>query len=253
MASNQSVRHFEFCDEASADLRTHSLIESDEIAWCAISRQQDAPTGVENVFNRIEEFELSLGAPTEQLNVFDNQESDRAAISSFPILGATLTHGGDKLTGKLLRRRVDHAGRLAALSMGRIRIRVGAVAAASVAVPGGIREREGFFELPPMATRLSGRRSSEMSLPHARSPAEIELVQAPLSASCQGEGSLAGERIARAHHEALEAEGQLRLVGAWVGFSSGMSFDGRIAQCARASPLRAATRWSTTFTVAYGL
>jgi len=59
-----------------------------------------------------------------------------------------------------------------------------------------------------------------MGLAHAGVTAEIELFEAALPLTSQCECGLARERIAWPDHEALEAEGQLRLpvVGVESGF-----------------------------------
>ena len=112
----------------------------------------------------MKEFELGLGASTEELDILDDEHPNRSAIAALPILRVAQSHRRDELTRKLFRRRIDDSGGGLAWSAGRESLGVLSV-------------------MLPVAARFSGGRPREMGLAHAGLSAEVELVEAALASA----------------------------------------------------------------------
>ena len=204
VAPHECVGPFEFGNETATDLVAHSIVEPHEVSRCSVAGQQDASTRIEYVLNGMKEFELGLGAPAEELDIFDDEHPDRTAIAPLPIFGVSQSHRRHELTRKLLRRRVHDSRRL--LARGTRCKCLCLVWVLSV-----------VLSVPP---RFSRGRAREMGLAHARIATEIELVEAALSPSSKRQGCFAGEGVAGSDNKALEAERQLLLAGSVLGIES---------------------------------
>ena len=192
VAPDDRIGHFEFGDEAAADLVTHPFVETAEVTGRAVAGEKDASASIENVLDGVEELELGLCASTEELDILDDEQPDWTAVPALPFLRVAQSHGRDEFTRELFGRGVDDLG--------------GSIA--SNVEP----------EVSTMSLRFSGGRPREMGFTHARFTAEIELIETALALPRQCESCLSGERVTRADDEAFEAEGQLGLGGSAFGF-----------------------------------
>ena len=110
VSAHDRVGPLELRDEAPGQLGPHPLGEARELPRRPVARQQHATAGIQHVLHGVEELELGLHAAFEELDVLDDQQSDRPAVALLEILGASVPHRGHELARELLGGRVDDTG-----------------------------------------------------------------------------------------------------------------------------------------------